>query len=53
MRLDTIHNLHYFLGLMREARAAIGEDRFGAFASDVVAREGPAGPETDEGLAED
>ena len=53
LRLNTLHNLHYYLELMRSARAAIAAQRFAAFASDVVAREGPAGPETDEGLAED
>jgi queuine tRNA-ribosyltransferase len=30
-RLNTIHNLHYYLQLMREMRAAIDEDRFQAF----------------------
>ena len=30
-RLATIHNLHYYLNLMREVRAAILEDRFAAF----------------------
>ncbi len=53
LRLNTLHNLHHYLELMRSARAAIAAQRFAAFASDVVAREGPAGPETDEGLAED
>lgn len=33
-RLATIHNLHYYLNLMREARAAILEDRFAEFKSD-------------------
>jgi queuine tRNA-ribosyltransferase len=31
MRLNSLHNLHYFLGLMRHARKAIEEDRYGAF----------------------
>jgi len=31
MRLNTLHNLHYFLGLMAEARAAIERDEYGAF----------------------
>ena len=30
-RLNTIHNLHYYLDLMRRMRAAILEDRFEAF----------------------
>lgn len=30
-RLATIHNLHYYLNLMREARVAILEDRFATF----------------------
>ena len=30
-RLNTIHNLHYYLQLMREMRAAIDADRFPAF----------------------
>ena len=35
MRLNTLHNLHYFLGLMRRAREAIEQDRFAAFAAEV------------------
>jgi queuine tRNA-ribosyltransferase len=31
MRLNTLHNLYYFLNLMREARAAIEGDRYSAF----------------------
>jgi queuine tRNA-ribosyltransferase len=30
-RLNTVHNLHYYLQLMREMRAAIDADRFQAF----------------------
>jgi queuine tRNA-ribosyltransferase len=30
-RLNTIHNLHYFIGLMRRMRAAILADDFAAF----------------------
>jgi queuine tRNA-ribosyltransferase len=33
-RLNTIHNLHFYLDLMRSIRAAIAEGRFGAFARD-------------------
>ncbi len=29
MRLNTLHNLHFFLRLMERAREAIDEDRFG------------------------
>jgi queuine tRNA-ribosyltransferase len=32
MRLNTLHNLHYFLGLMAEVRRAIAEDRYATFA---------------------
>ena len=31
MRLNTLHNLHYFLNLMQQARAAIEADRYGDF----------------------
>ncbi|HEY0097164.1 MAG TPA: tRNA guanosine(34) transglycosylase Tgt [Archangium sp.] len=34
MRLNTLHNLHYFLTLMKEVRRAIAEDRYAAFARD-------------------
>lgn len=40
-RLNTIHNLHYYLELMAQIRLAIEEDRFEAFASDFLAS--PAG----------
>ena len=33
-RLATIHNLHYYLNLMREAREAILQDRFASFKED-------------------
>ncbi|MCL4800084.1 MAG: tRNA guanosine(34) transglycosylase Tgt [Burkholderiales bacterium] len=36
-RLATIHNLHFYLALMREARAAIAAGRFAAYASDFHA----------------
>jgi queuine tRNA-ribosyltransferase len=38
MRLNTLHNLHYFLGLMAEVRRAIAEDRYAAFARDFRVR---------------
>jgi queuine tRNA-ribosyltransferase len=42
-RLNTIHNLHFYLDLMRRAHAAIEQGRFAAFAAAVVAarRDGP------------
>jgi queuine tRNA-ribosyltransferase len=39
LRLATLHNLHHYLELMRGARLAIAEDRFGAYAEDVRRRE--------------
>ena len=44
LRLATLHNLHHFLELMRGARAAIEEDRFGAYAEDVRRRESGRAP---------
>ncbi|MGH8445305.1 MAG: tRNA guanosine(34) transglycosylase Tgt [Solimonas sp.] len=35
-RLNTIHNLHYYLALMRRIRTAIDEDRYEAFAADFL-----------------
>lgn len=43
MRLNTLHNLHFFLSLMGEARAAIEADRYGDFLKAFHAR--PATPE--------
>ena len=40
-RLNTIHNLHYYLELMAQIRAAIEADHFEAFAADFLAS--PAG----------
>jgi queuine tRNA-ribosyltransferase len=34
-RLNTIHNLHYYVDLMRQARAAIDEGRFSAWSAAV------------------
>ncbi len=39
-RLNTIHNLHYYLGLMARIRGALEQGRFGAFLADFL-----AGPE--------
>jgi queuine tRNA-ribosyltransferase len=40
-RLNTIHNLHYYLGLMARIRAALEAGRFGQFAAGFL-----AGPES-------
>jgi queuine tRNA-ribosyltransferase len=37
VRLATLHNLHFFLQLMRDIRSAICERRFGAFAAQILA----------------
>ncbi len=42
-RLNTIHNLHFYLDLMRQARAAVEAGRFGEFAQEVT-RFRAAGP---------
>jgi queuine tRNA-ribosyltransferase len=39
-RLNTIHNLHYYQALMREIRAAVGDDRFESFRVDFYRRRG-------------
>ncbi len=39
-RLNSIHNLHYYLSLMTRIRAALAEGRFAAFAAEFL-----AGPE--------
>lgn len=36
-RLNTIHNLHYYLQLMREIRAAIDGERFLVFVAEFQA----------------
>jgi queuine tRNA-ribosyltransferase len=43
MRLNTLHNLHFYLGLMKQARAAIEADEYEAFTREFLAR--PAAPE--------
>ena len=40
-RLNTIHNLHYYLGLMARIRAAVEAGAFGRFAAEFLA--GPEG----------
>jgi len=52
LRLNTLHNLHHYLELMRKARQAIVEDRYTAFLKDVVAREGGGGDALAPELAE-
>jgi queuine tRNA-ribosyltransferase len=42
-RLNTIHNLHFYLDLMRQARHALDDGRFTAWSGDVRARR-KAGP---------
>ena len=39
-RLNTIHNLHYYMGFMAEIRQAIQEDRFTDFREDFLERSG-------------
>jgi queuine tRNA-ribosyltransferase len=41
-RLATIHNLHYYLTLMRQVREAILEDRFAAFKKEFYAKRSKA-----------
>lgn len=36
-RLNTLHNLHYYLSLMQRIRKAIEDDRFETFAADFLA----------------
>jgi queuine tRNA-ribosyltransferase len=38
VRLGTLHNLHFYLNLMREIRAAIAEGRFATLAAQVLAQ---------------
>ncbi len=40
-RLNTIHNLYYYQGVMRRIREAIEQDRYAAFAADFLS--GPEG----------
>jgi queuine tRNA-ribosyltransferase len=43
-RLNTLHNLHFYLDLMRRMRLALDEGRFAAFARDELARRKAADP---------
>jgi queuine tRNA-ribosyltransferase len=48
-RLNTIHNIHFYLDLMRRIREAIRAGRFGAFAREFRSRyRRPAGPACDD-----
>jgi queuine tRNA-ribosyltransferase len=38
MRLNTLHNLHYFLSLMDQVRRAIAEDRYAPFVREFTER---------------
>jgi queuine tRNA-ribosyltransferase len=40
-RLATIHNLHFYLQLMRDIRRSIGEGRFAAFFREILLRQEP------------
>ena len=42
LRLNSLHNLHHYLDLMRQAQKAIVANRFTSFASEVAARQGHA-----------
>jgi queuine tRNA-ribosyltransferase len=46
-RLGTIHNLHYYLGLMRTMREAIDASRFAAFVTDFYAHRRPSAVRTE------
>jgi len=48
-RLNTIHNLHFYLDLMRRLRAAIEAGQVQAFARDFLARRQPAAGEAGAG----
>jgi len=43
VRLATLHNLHFYLELMRQIRAAIAAGRFAQIAADIIARPRRAG----------
>jgi len=45
VRLATLHNLHFYLGLMRRIRAAIAAGEFAALSREVLAMPKRAGPE--------
>jgi queuine tRNA-ribosyltransferase len=43
-RLNTLHNLHFYLDLMRRMRQALDEGRFAAFCRETLAQRAGAGP---------
>jgi queuine tRNA-ribosyltransferase len=43
-RLNTLHNLYFYLDLMRQMRQALDEGRFAAFCRETLARRAPAAP---------
>jgi queuine tRNA-ribosyltransferase len=43
-RLNTIHNLHFYMALMRRLRAAIGNGCLAEFSRDFLARQAQFGP---------
>jgi queuine tRNA-ribosyltransferase len=45
VRLGTLHNLHYYLQLMRDIRAAIAEGRLAAFAQAFLAKPRKVSPD--------
>jgi queuine tRNA-ribosyltransferase len=47
MRLNTLHNLHYYLNLMWRVRHAIEQNRYGDFVREFVQGEGAARPSKD------
>ncbi len=53
LRLNTLHNLHHFLELMRRAREAIVQNCFASFAAEVVSRQGRESSLADAEGAED
>lgn len=44
-RLNSIHNLTFYLNLMKQMREAILEDRFGAWRSEFYAKQGRSAPD--------
>jgi queuine tRNA-ribosyltransferase len=50
-RLNTIHNLHYYLHLMARVRDALDQGRFAAFAQEFLSGPEGGGPTVDHGAA--
>ncbi len=48
LRLNTIHNLHFYLQFMRDLRQALREERFESFRDARLASENSAGTQADE-----